>query len=186
MRILDRFKATFEHKSDKPHEQTESKNPKWKQEKGTMKDEHRESDNSLEKDFLDTYLQTKGTPLGNPMDAWNWVMEKIAYFKENGLDRNKLYSLERNVLLYLTPCYLSRFAEFQTTVDDVAPVIQTCEFLLKAENPLMSKQIAEPYVRHKAIRHLEKKRVCIFAGGIYGDRRRCRRQQHTLFRQLLP
>ena len=30
MRILDRFKATFEHKSDKPHEQKESKNPKWK------------------------------------------------------------------------------------------------------------------------------------------------------------
>lgn len=148
MGILDRFKAGFEHKNDKPNEQTDGKNPKWKQKIRTIKDEHRESDNTLEKDFFDVYLQAKGTPLGNPMDAWNWIMEKIAYFKENGLDRNKLYSLEGNVLLYLTPCYLSHFAEFQTTVDDVAPVIQTCEFLLKAENPLMSKQIAEPYVRY--------------------------------------
>jgi hypothetical protein len=55
MRILDRFKATFEHKSDKPHEQTESKNPKWKQEKGTMKDEHRESDNFYKKVLQKTH-----------------------------------------------------------------------------------------------------------------------------------
>lgn len=28
------------------------------------------------------------------------------------------------------------------------------------------KEVAEPYIRRRAIRHLEKKRVCIFAGGI--------------------
>lgn len=101
----------------------------------------------IDREFMNVFMQTRSRPAGDPHSAWNWVMDRIAYFKREGLARDKLYMLEGNVLLQLTDCYLANFSEFRSIVDDVTPVILTCESL-SARDAELARTIAEPYVRY--------------------------------------
>lgn len=100
----------------------------------------------LEREFKDVYLQTQSVPLGDTQDAWRWALDKIAYFKEKGLERKKLYSLVMNVLINLTDEYIENFDEFRRIVNDVSPVINICEVLLNSGEAEFAEHIARPYV----------------------------------------
>src|SRR5699024_9480457 len=43
--------------------------------------------------------------------------------------------------------------------------LETMDIPTRVHTSIEMRQVAEPYIRRKAIRHLEKKRVVIFAGG---------------------
>ena len=44
-------------------------------------------------------------------------------------------------------------------------ILETCGVPTRVQSAISMSQIAEPYIRRKAIRHLEKKRIVIFAAG---------------------
>ena len=116
----------------------------------------------FEKEFMGIYLQTRSKPIGNPQDAWKWIMERITYFKEKEIENSKLYLLVENVLLYLTDCYISNFNEFISAVNDVSPIIITCEKLLDYGEEKKAKRICEPYIRYiqSEKRNLAGKQIC--------------------------
>ena len=43
--------------------------------------------------------------------------------------------------------------------------LETAKIPTRVQSAISMSQIAEPYIRRKAIRHLEKKRIVIFAAG---------------------
>jgi len=102
----------------------------------------------IETEFNNVYMQTTSKPLGDEESAWNWVKERIIYFKENNFNKNKLYQLEKNVLINLTESYLLHFEEYRSIVNDLSPVILACEECLNNGNAEKANKISSPYLKY--------------------------------------
>lgn len=107
-----------------------------------------QSNSLLDEEYINVYLQTCIRPFGNYQTAWNYVMEKIVYLKKSGIERHKIDALIENVLTNLTESYVENFSEFRTIVDDISPIIFTCENLLELGDVVKAKVIADPYVSY--------------------------------------
>lgn len=103
---------------------------------------------SLKADYLSVLLQTSGKPLGDEQEAWNWMMGQIRSFKQRGLDRSFLMTLECNAIKYLTNCYRQHFSEFLAMSGDMTSIVLACENMLEQGNGQKAKEIADPYLQY--------------------------------------
>lgn len=106
-----------------------------------------EKEKTLEAEFLETYLQTRSKPLGDEETAWNWMVNRILYFKRKGLGREELWELERNIVMNLSNCYQKYFEDFLTLAGDMTPIVLACEQLLEEGRGQEAKKVAEPYLK---------------------------------------
>lgn len=110
---------------------------------------------NLEREYTKTYLQTQSKPLGGEEEAWNWMRERLQYFKAAGLEQDKLAELGCNVVLNLPESYRKFLPDFLALAGGVTPILLACGRLLADEKAQAAKETAAPYLQY-LLAHPEK------------------------------
>lgn len=109
-------------------------------EEGVMK----ENPDSFLDELREDIMRTQEPP-EDPLQAWDWAMGRIRYYKLKNAPRHMLYPLEANMLLYLTDQYEKNFEEYCDLADDMSPAIMVCEDFLENHDSISAFRIIYPY-----------------------------------------
>ena len=93
--------------------------------------------------------------IGTPEENARRVMEKIEYFRKNGVPENALYELESKILMFMPDFVVENFEEFYRFLkEDISSIYITMELLMAKGDFAAAKKIADPLAayleRHKA------------------------------------
>ena len=110
---------------------------------------------TIDEEFMEIYFQTLSKPLGDPEEAWGWIMDRIRSLRARGLGKNELLELECNAIINLTACYAKHFDDFLALAGDMTPIVIACERLLGKGNGPAAKAAADPYLKY-LLAHPEK------------------------------
>lgn len=83
--------------------------------------------------------------VGTPEENARYVMDKISYFRENGVEESELYMLECKILQFMPDYVAENFSEFYAFLkEDISSIIMTMELFMARGDYAAAKKIAEP------------------------------------------
>lgn len=106
------------------------------------------------RDILWELLQTMDScaspPLvGKPADNARWLMDRVRYFRENGIPEEQLYALEMRIVQYMPGYVADNFREFLDFLKaDFTPITMGLEKLLEAKRFFDARKVSDPAARY--------------------------------------